>query len=137
MLRMVDAPNERGRTHHHHYSYFAVVGISIFDTRIVSPLTSPVRFEVVPQNMPLLLADFSGTCWMTSQCSTILPSLRRKKFRVPVPQQVHAPDELVGTVCDCRVVLYVPWDEVVGGRLLGISREPRRVVIDHDPLVVC
>jgi hypothetical protein len=35
MLRMVDAPNERGRTHHRHYSYFAVVGISIFDTRIV------------------------------------------------------------------------------------------------------
>src|SRR6266849_9645206 len=79
MLRMVDAPNERGRTHHHHYSYFAVVGISIFDTRIVSPLTSPVRFEVVPKNMPLLLAGFSGTCWMTSQCSMILPSLRRKK----------------------------------------------------------
>ena len=35
------------------------------------------------QNMPLLLADCSGTVWSTSQCSTTLPSSSSRKMSMP------------------------------------------------------
>jgi hypothetical protein len=35
------------------------------------------------QNMPLLLADVSGTIWRTSQCSTTLPAVSRRKMSMP------------------------------------------------------
>src|SRR5215212_357078 len=35
------------------------------------------------QNMPLLLADVSGRIWRTSQCSTTLPAVSRRKMSMP------------------------------------------------------
>ena len=42
----------------------------------------------VAQNIVLLLADFSGISWMTSQCSTIFPSLTRKISTAAWPRSV-------------------------------------------------
>ena len=49
--------------------------------RAALPSSSSSNGRAAPlecQNIPLLLAGFSGISWMTSQCSTILPFSSRK-----------------------------------------------------------
>jgi hypothetical protein len=47
-----------------------------------------------PQNIPLELADFSGTGWMTSQCSTTLQPSTRRMSTTAMP--VHCNEVAVG-----------------------------------------